>query len=141
MTELKKIFADFRVGDQAEFSEIISEDMIQSFAQFSRDFNPLHVDPEYAKETVFGGTIAHGMIAGMLFSRLIGMHLPGKHSLYLRQSLNFRLPIHPNTRVTVLGEVINKTESLNLITISTKVLDKQTKKMFVEGEAIIKILK
>jgi 3-hydroxybutyryl-CoA dehydratase len=141
MIKQEKIFADFGVGDRAQYAESISEAMIQQFAELSRDFNPLHTDKEYAKKTAFGDTIAHGMIAGMLFSRLIGMYLPGKYSLYLSQTLKFRKPVSPNTQVIVTGEVINKTESLNLMTISTKVLDNRSEEVFVEGEAIIKVLK
>lgn len=141
MSKRAKTFSELQVDDSAEFSETISAELINQFAKFSKDKNPLHTDPKYAKHSAFGGTIAHGMIAGALFSRLVGMYLPGKYSLYIRQSLNFRYPVRPGATVSVSGRIIHKTNSLNLLSINTKVVDKKTGKLYVDGEAIVKVLK
>lgn len=141
MTNKKELFKDFEVGDYAEFSEVVSENTINQFAELSKDKNPLHVDPAYAEQTHFKKPIAHGMFAGALLSRLVGMYLPGKYALYVRQTLNFKAPIYVGVEVTVCGEIIKKTTSFNLLTLSTKVFQKNTNQVFVEGEALVKVLK
>ncbi len=141
MFKADKTFSEFNVGDSAEFEEIISEELIVKFSELSKDYNPLHTEQEYASQTEFKGTIAHGMIAGALFSRLLGMHLPGKYCLYLKQTLNFKSAVRPNTQVIVSGLVVHKTESINLLSIKTVLKDKKSNELYVEGEALVKVLK
>ena len=136
-----KVFSAYRVGQRAEFFQTISEKMVRDFARLSGDQNPLHTKKAYAKTTAFGRTIAHGMLGGALFSRLIGMYLPGKNSLYLQQTLKFRKPIFPGARVAVTGEIINKSESMSLLTIRTIICNKKSGEIFTEGEALVKLLK
>ncbi len=45
------------------------------FAGLTGDFNPLHVDEEYAKSTFYGGRIAHGLYGAALVAGL-GSHAP-----------------------------------------------------------------
>lgn len=141
MNEFDKTFAELNIGDRAEFTKEILQDTIKKFAEFSEDKNPLHTDYEYAKNTVFGGVVAHGMIVGALFSRLIGMYLPGKYSLYLRQVLNFHAAITPDAKVLISGEIIKKTPGLNLVTLNLRAADNETQVLYVEGEALVKVLK
>ena len=89
-TEMKLV--NLSIGQKVEFTEVISESMIEEFAKLSGDYNSHHMDESYARKTRFKKRICHGMLLGSLFSRLIGMHLPGKHSLYFSQSLNFHIP-------------------------------------------------
>lgn len=128
------------VGERAQFEINITEKLVDEFAKVSGDYNPLHTDEAYAKNSPLGGRIAHGMIAGALFSRLLGMYLPGEKCLYLSQSLFFRKPIRIGTEVIVLGEVQHKTDSLQALTIRTCVSNKQTSEALVDGEAIVKML-
>ncbi|MFB0990676.1 MAG: MaoC/PaaZ C-terminal domain-containing protein, partial [Rhodospirillales bacterium] len=51
-------FEDLKIGTTDEFSKTISEADIQTFADVSGDKNPVHLNPEYAKSTVFEGCIA-----------------------------------------------------------------------------------
>ena len=83
---------NLHIGQKAEFLEIISESRVQEFAKLSGDYNPHHIDDAFAKQTRFGKRICHGMLLASFFSRLTGMYLPGKGSLYLSQSLNFLSP-------------------------------------------------
>ncbi|MCS5553038.1 MAG: MaoC family dehydratase, partial [SAR324 cluster bacterium] len=83
---------DLSIGQKVEFTEVISESMVQEFAKLSGDYNPQHMDESYATKTRFKKRICHGMLLASLFSRLVGMYLPGKHSLYFSQSLNFLYP-------------------------------------------------
>jgi acyl dehydratase len=95
--------------------------MVEEFAKLSGDYNPHHMDESYAKRTRFKKRICHGMLLASLFSRLTGMYLPGKHSLYFSQSLNFISPAFIDDNVTVEGEVVKISRSTGIITIKTRI--------------------
>ena len=135
-----KKFGDIRVGERAQFEITITEELVDAFAKLSGDYNPLHTNEVYAKNSPFSSRIAHGMLAGALFSRLLGMQLPGEKCLYLSQSLFFRKPMRIGIKVVVSGEVLHKTDSLQTLTIQTRVSDKQTDEVLTDGEAIVKLV-
>ena len=84
-------FDDITIGLTKEFSIEITEPMINNFAEFSGDYNELHMDENYAATTKFGKRICHGMLLASFFSRLVGMSIPGKNALYFSQSINFQI--------------------------------------------------
>lgn len=127
--------AELTVGMRASFEVRIDRAMIDAFAQLSGDHHPLHTDDAYGRTTQFGGRIAHGMISGALFSRLVGEHLPGERALYRGQRMTFVRPIRPDTDVVVSGEVIALDLDLSTLTIRTRVEDRHTRELYVEGEA------
>jgi len=131
-------YEDIEVGKIIEFNSKISEDMVNKFADLTGDYNPLHMDEEYAKTTQFKGRIVHGMFAASFFSTLFGMYCPGKKNLYLSQQLNFRKPLRLNKRITIRGEVISKVDSIRLLTIKTMILDEEGN-IAIDGEAKVKI--
>jgi acyl dehydratase len=133
-------FAEMREGDRAQFEVSVDDALVQKFADLSGDMNPLHMDAEFAKSTPIGGRVAHGMLGGALFSRLVGMHLPGKHCLYLSQSLFFRKPMRIPATVTVSGTVIQKIEALQALKIATVIADAKTGDILTDGEAMVKVL-
>src|SRR5271163_3699431 len=103
-------YGEIAVGDHALFAVVIDEAMVRAFSEFSGDKNPLHMDEQYARGAAPGQRIAHGMIIGAFFSRLVGMYLPGKYSLYLSQSLRFQNPIVLGENVIIKGEVTHKSD-------------------------------
>ena len=124
MTELNEFsFDDIYIGQQEILSKKITESLIEEFANFSGDLNPLHMDHEYAKSTTFGKRIVHGMLLSSLFSQLIGMKLPGKNALYFSQTLNFRSPCYVDDEVQIKGEIIEKSNSTKIITIATSIFN------------------
>jgi len=114
-------FDDIQIGEKTSFEKKITHEMLETFAKLSGDFNPLHMDEMYAKKTKFGKRVCHGMLLSSLFSQLVGMFLPGKNSLYFSQSLNFQSPCFIDDEVIVQGEVIEKSISLQMITIKTQI--------------------
>lgn len=136
----EKTFADIREGDTAAFDVHIDERLVQKFSDLSGDANPLHMDADFAANTPVGERVAHGMIAGALLSRLVGMHLPGKHCLYLSQSLFFRKPIRIPSTVTVSGTILQKVEALHALKIATVVTDARAGDVLTDGEAMVKVL-
>ena len=136
-TEMKLV--NLSIGQRAEFTEVISESMMEEFAKMSGDYNPHHMDESYARKTRFKKRICHGMLLASLFSRLIGMHLPGKHSLYFSQSLNFLYPAFIDDKVTVEGEVVKISRSTGIITLKTRIT-KENNIELVTGEAKVVVL-
>ena len=76
-------FEQIEVGLCKEFHVDITQSMVDDFAKISGDFNPIHMNEEFAKSTKFGGKIVHGMLLASFLSRMVGMYLPGKYALYL----------------------------------------------------------
>jgi len=109
------------IGQKTQFNIIITEDMINEFAKLSGDYNPLHMDENYGHTSKFGKRICHGMLLAGFFSRLVGMYIPGKNSLYFSQSLNFISPCFINDEIVVIGEVIDKSPSSKIITLKTTI--------------------
>ena len=134
----KYTFDEIEIGLTKQFQITITESMVDDFAKLSGDFNPLHTDNEYAISSGFHGKVCHGMLLGSFFSRLIGMYLPGKHALHFSQSLKFVNPCIINEKVTVKGEVLDKSAASKIITIKSTITN-TSKKMIVDGTAYVKV--
>ncbi len=107
MTLVSNFFAadDLRVGLTAEYERDINENDVLAFAANSGDFNPLHVDSEFAQQSRYSRRIVHGAFQVGLASALIGMHLPGRDVLLGSINARFSSPLYFPTRVRVGGEI------------------------------------
>lgn len=114
-------FASLTVGDVASFEHTISGDDISRFADLSGDRNPLHVDDAYAGKTDFGKRVVHGMFIASLVSQLVGMRLPGKYALLMRESLEFKKPAFIGETVVVAGTILTKSEATKIIEVAITV--------------------
>jgi acyl dehydratase len=135
-----KTFAEVSVGQRAEFETSIDDAIVDAFAVLSGDTNPLHTDEAYAMGTAFGRRVPHGMIGGALFSRFVGMHLPGRFSLYLSQSLLFKKPLPLDATIIVSGEIVQKIESARAVRMTTRITDKASGATLIDGEAMVQLL-
>jgi len=126
------------IGLKKQFNVTITESMLDNFAQLSGDYNPLHMDNDYAKSTKFKKRVVHGMLLSSFFSRLVGMYLPGKNALYLTQSLKFPSPCFIDDEIIVEGEIISKSSSTKIITLKTQITNKSGENL-VLGEAKVLI--
>jgi 3-hydroxybutyryl-CoA dehydratase len=93
------------VGQRAERSFAVTDEVLEAFAQATGDRNPVHFDDEYAATTRFGGRIAHGMLTGGFISAVLATDLPGAGVIYLGQELTFTAPVRPGDTVRVEVEV------------------------------------
>ena len=98
-------FDDLSVGMSAQFRRKIDVEIIGVFAQVSGDLNPLHTDADYARRSGFKDQVAHGMLCSLLFSELVGVHLPGENCLLTDISVVFSKPVFINDEVTVDGSI------------------------------------
>ena len=121
-------------GTKKKFIVTISEEMVNDFANLSGDYNPLHMDKEYAASTSFKKRVVHGMLLASFLSRMDGMYLPGKHALYFSQSLNFVNPCFVGEKITVEGEVIDKSLATKIIKVKTRITNEHCK-ILVDGES------
>ena len=126
-------FEDLKVGTTEKFSKTISEADIQTFAEVSGDKNPLHLNPEYAKETVFRGCIAHGILTASFISTVIGTRMPGPGCIYVTQNLIFKAPVRAGDMVKAVCTVTELNKNRKLVEIRTQCFVGQ--KLVVDGNA------
>jgi 3-hydroxybutyryl-CoA dehydratase len=130
-------FEDMFVGQSASFSKTVTEADLVLFAGVSGDFNPIHVNEEYAKTTMFKARIAHGMISGALISSVFGMKLPGPGCIYVSQSLKFKAPVFSGDTVKAHVEVTGLVEERKFVQFRTTCWVRG--KLVVDGEATLMV--
>lgn len=130
-------FEDLKVGIMDEFSKIISEADIQTFAEVSGDENPVHLNPEYAKGTVFKGCIAHGILTASFISTVIGTRMPGPGCIYVAQNLKFKAPVWAGDMVKAVCTVTELNETQKFAKIKTQCFVGDT--MVIDGNATIMV--
>lgn len=126
------------VGQKARLNKRFGAAEVAAFAALSEDFNPLHLDPTFAATTAFERPIVHGMLLASLFSGLLGQQLPGKGSIYLGQSLSFKLPVFVGDEVTAEVEVTALREDKPIATLTTRIFT-SSGALAVTGEAVVKL--
>ena len=96
---------DIEMGMSRSLRKVVTDEDIEMFATISTDRNPVHLDDDYARDTIFEGRIAHGMLTAGLVSAVIGEQLPGHGTVYLGQSLKFLAPVRPGDMVEAMVTV------------------------------------
>jgi 3-hydroxybutyryl-CoA dehydratase len=128
-------FERLEVGQTASLAKTITEADILLFAAVSMDTNPVHVDAEAAKGSVFKERVAHGMLSAGLISAVLGTRLPGPGTVYLGQSLRFRGPVKIGDTVTATVEVASLQPEKKRVTLKT--ICTVAGKPVIEGEAVV----
>ncbi len=126
-------FEEIKIGDFKEVEIEVTDEMVRTFAKITGDNNPLHLDDEFAKKTIFKKRIAHGMLVASLISKVLGHDFPGAGTVYVSQSVNFRKPVYVGDKVKIHVEVKEKNEQKRRLYLITDVFDKDTK--VISGEA------
>ena len=98
---------DLEMGMTRYIRKIITDRDIELFAEISTDHNPVHLDDDYARDTIFEGRIAHGMLTAGLISAVIGEQLPGHGTIYMSQNLKFLAPVRPGDLVHAEVKVVD----------------------------------
>jgi 3-hydroxybutyryl-CoA dehydratase len=123
------------VGQSAERLFQVTDEAVRAFAAVSGDHNPVHLDDDFARKTVFRGRVAHGMLLGAHISAVLGEQLPGPGAIYQAQTLRFEHPVRIGAEVKVRVEVKAidpETRRATLATVCT-VGDQ----VVAEGEAVV----
>ena len=126
---------DLEIGMSRMLQRKIMQKDILIFSKISGDENPVHLDEEYAQQTIFGRRIAHGMLTASLISAVIAEHLPGHGTVYLSQTLKFIRPVLPGQLVTTTVLVTHIEYSNRRVTLDCEC--KVDEKVVLAGEALV----
>ena len=126
---------DLEIGMSRMLEREITQNDIVQFSQVSGDKNPVHLDEEYAQQTIFGKRIAHGMLTASLISAVIAEQLPGHGTVYLSQTLKFIRPVLPG-QLVITSVIVSHIEYSNRrVKLDCKC--KVNEKVVLAGEAIV----
>jgi 3-hydroxybutyryl-CoA dehydratase len=130
---------ELKIGDKFSKSRLITDELIRAFAEVSGDYNPIHLDEAFAKNTRFGKRIAHGMLSGALISSVLGYELSERKIVYLSQTLKFVSPVFIGDTVTATGTVTKIREDKPIVVIAT-VCTNQNGQTLVTNKTVVMIL-
>ena len=130
---------DIKIGDSFSISREVTDELVRKFADVSGDFNPIHLDDEFAAKTRFGKRIAHGMLSGAFISAVLGNELKGHTVVYLSQTLKFTAPVFIGDTVTTTSTIIKIRKDKNIVTLENR-CSNQNGETVVKGESMLMIL-
>jgi 3-hydroxybutyryl-CoA dehydratase len=125
---------ELKIGDSAQITKTITEEIVNEFARVTGDTNPIHTNPAYAEKTIFKGRIAHGIYSLGIFSTILGNILPGYGTIYLSQEVKFLAPVRIGDTITARVEVIELVPERNRVKFKTT-CSNQNGKLVVDGYA------
>jgi 3-hydroxybutyryl-CoA dehydratase len=134
--ELGLSYDRLELGLRASFSKTITETDVYLFAGISGDFNPMHVNEEFAALTPFGKRIAHGALPQSLIAPVLGMKLPGLGTIVVEVTTRFRAPTFFGDTITATAEVVEKIEAKRRVRMAL-VWTNQRGETVATGEALV----
>lgn len=126
--------ADINEGDSYTFEVDLTEGMIDSFSRLTGDVSTLHLDADFAKKRGFESRVCHGVLLGGLFSRLVGVHLPGQNALLQTMNLKFLQPAYAGMTLVVHGVVCQVSESNSIIVLKADITDMKSETVLVRAK-------
>jgi len=125
---------DMEIGLSRSIAKVMGDVEIESFAKTSEDRNPINLNDEAGKASIFKSRVVHGMLSASLFSALLGEYLPGHGAIYLSQTLQFTKPVYPGDKVVASVTVININNNKKQVTLKCEA--KVGDKLVIKGEAV-----
>jgi len=122
-----------KVGDKASMERMITEQDIMLMAELTGDYNPIHVNDDFAVATRFKGRIAHGELITGLISALMANVLPGPGTIFLEQNIRFLKPARPNDIITATVEVVSVAEEKPIVMLNV-ICKNQHGQVILEGK-------
>ena len=130
---------NIKIGDSFSKERLVTDELVRAFAEVSGDYNPIHLDEEFAKTTRFGRRIAHGMLSGAFISAVLGYEFAEKKIVYLSQTLKFTAPVFIGDTLTTTATITNIREDKNIVTMDTT-CTKDDGEVVVKGESVVMVL-
>lgn len=130
---------DLKIGDFFSTKRKVTDELIRKFAELSGDFNPIHLDEEFAGSTRFGRRIAHGMLSGAFISSVLGYEFKERKIVYLSQTMKFIVPVFIDDVITTTATVTKIREDKPIVTLETTCKN-QNGETTLKGEAAVMIL-
>ena len=134
--ELGLSYDQLEVGMKASWTKTITETDVYLFAGITGDFNPMHVNEEFAKQTPFGTRIAHGGLPQSLIAPVLGTKLPGLGTVAVEITTRFKAPTRFGDTVTASAEVVEKLEEKHRVRMEL-LWTNQRGEIIGKGEAIV----
>ncbi|MCX6588727.1 MAG: MaoC family dehydratase [Acidobacteria bacterium] len=135
---MKGTFEGLAVGQEAVLSKVITAEDVDAFARLSGDFNPLHMDDAFVRETEFGRRVVHGLLVGSYVSTMIGMQLPGPGALWAEQRFQWRSPVFVGDRVNLRLWIAHKSEGTGSVVVEVRATN-QDGATVMEGRGTVKL--
>jgi 3-hydroxybutyryl-CoA dehydratase len=134
--ERGKGYDELVLGEEAAFSKTITETDVVLFAGLSGDFNPIHMDEEYARQTPFKRRIAHGALPQSLIAPVLGMQLPGPGTIVVEIRCRFKAPTYFGDTITAKATVAEKIPEKKRVRMALTWTN-QRGETIADGEALV----
>lgn len=135
MTQINK----FKIGDSDFIEKIFTQEDVNIFSKVSLDTNPIHLDEEFASNSLFKKRIVHGILYSSLISAVLGTKLPGPGSIYMKQDLKFLKPVYTGDNVKAICTIKSINYEKNILELTTQCFKNYTE-IVVDGIALIKLV-
>jgi acyl dehydratase len=124
---------DIPDGARASFSKTITTADLAFYGGISGDFNPLHVNEEYARTTTIGGRLVYELVVAALLSTVLG-RVSGPGFRWRRHVLEFLQPVRVGDTVVASAEVVERWLETGTLRCRTECRN-QRGEVVVEGSA------
>lgn len=131
-----KTMKDMEVGEKETLTVTLTEEHVEAFARATGDYNPLHMEQEYAEKSQFGRRVAHGVLLTGIISGMLGTKLPGLGTVAREMTAKFSGPAFIGDTLTATVELTEKREKFNLCTLNYNIVN-QDGKTVVRGKAVV----
>jgi acyl dehydratase len=127
----------YLIDEGSTFAHVFSfsQAQVEAFAQVTGDTNPVHLDPEYARQTVFRRPVMHGMLGAGIFSKVLGTLFPGEGSIYLGQELRFLAPMYAGEQYEARLVVRSVDAGRTKVVVQTQIVHLASGKVTTDGQA------
>lgn len=126
-----------KIGDNFKHSFQYSQEDVENYAKVSGDTNPLHIDEQAGKESIFGRNIIHGFLGASVFTKIFGalFHVDGH--VYLSQTMKWLKPMFTDKEYEAVVTVKEIFPEKNRVLYDCTVFDKETGEKTIIGEALL----
>jgi 3-hydroxybutyryl-CoA dehydratase len=123
-----------------EIRRHITQDGINLYARAARDFNPIHIDPDFAQKSAAGGTIAHGMLDLAFCSQMLTQSFGRSWLESGHFDIRFKMPARPGDDLTVQGKIEKiSSENGSGLVVCSVLCTNQKGETIINGEAIVRL--
>lgn len=131
-------YCDIKIGDSASMERAYTMEDLLMFSDLSLDKNPIHLDPEYGRQSMYKDNIVHGLLVASLISGVLSEKLPGHGTIYMSQDLQFLQPVYLGKKCIARVEVMEKQDEHHILILKTTISVEEESNVVAEGEAVVK---
>ncbi|MBB6216428.1 3-oxoacyl-[acyl-carrier protein] reductase [Anaerosolibacter carboniphilus] len=131
-------FESFTLNDKAELTHEITQKDVDTFAELTGDYNPLHLDPSFARRTRFRKPVVYGMLSASFISTMIGMLLPGKGALWVSQTIEFLHQVYVGDTIHITATIKQISKSVRTLVLGVEIKN-QHNQLVIVGESKVKL--